>query len=50
MASSGEGSYTSSISDEELLAWDDTKDKEEDAHKVEEHQSARKLSRSQSTC
>jgi hypothetical protein len=32
--SSGEGSYTGSISDEELLAWDDTRDTEEDAHKV----------------
>jgi hypothetical protein len=50
MASSRDGSYTGSISDEELLAWDDSKDTEEEAHKVEERQSARKMSRSQSPC
>ena len=50
MASSRDGSYTGSISDEELLAWYDTKDTEEEVHKVEERQSARKLSRSQSPC
>ena len=50
MASSRDGSYTDSISDEQLLARDDTKDTEEEAHEVEERQSARKLSRSQSPC
>jgi hypothetical protein len=50
MASSRDGSYTGSISDEELLARYDTKDTEEEVHEVEERQSARKLSRSQSPC
>jgi hypothetical protein len=50
MASSHDGSYTGSISGEELLARDDTKDTEDEAHKVEERQLAKKLSRSQSPC
>jgi hypothetical protein len=48
MASSGEDSYTGSSSDDELLAQDDIQDTEKEDSKVEERQSARKRSRSQS--
>jgi hypothetical protein len=49
MVSSGEDTYSGGSSDDKLVAQDDTQDNEEEGHKVEEHQSARKRrSRSQS--